>query len=148
MLRRLDFDARLERARDVFALALAVLLAAGLLGALVVASALDAHAGAAFWSALLNGWAVLGLGMLATAVAVLALDRGLLQAMQPGVNWLVPLASALAVGGMISLLWMAPILGPRWAALALFLPHVVVASLALRGQLALAAGGLLAAAGA
>ncbi len=146
VLRRLDFDARLERARDVFALALAVLLAAGLLGALVVASALDAHAGAAFWSALLNGWAVLGLGMLATAVAVLALDRGLLQAMQPGVNWLVPLASALAVGGMISLLWMAPILGPRWAALALFLPHVVVASLALRGQLALAAGGLLAAA--
>jgi hypothetical protein len=62
-------------------------------------------------------------------------------------RWLAPLASMAGRGAMIWLLWVAPSpWGGTWAGLALFLPHVVVTMLALRDQLALAAGGLLAAA--
>ena len=144
LLRLLGFDPRLERATDVLALTLSVLLAGALPGALLVALWMDSHASMAFLPGLLTGWVVLGLGMLATAVAVLALDRGVLQAMQPGVRWLATLASMLAVGAMIWLLWAAPSAGPAWAGLALYAPHVLVTMLALRGQLALAASGLLA----
>jgi PAS domain S-box-containing protein len=146
LLRLLGFDPRLERPADVLALALSVLMAGAFPAALLVAIWLDGHAAMAFLPALLIGWVVLGLGMLATAVAVLALDRGVLQAMQPGNAWLAPLASALAVAAMIWLLWVAPTLGGRLAPVALFFPLLVVTMLALRDQLALAAGGLLAAA--
>ncbi|HRD96639.1 MAG TPA: hypothetical protein PLA97_09620, partial [Rubrivivax sp.] len=129
---------RLERATDVLALTLSVLLAGALPGALLVALWMDSHASMAFLPALLTGWVVLSLGMLATAVAVLALDRGLLQALQPGERWPATLASMLAVGAMIGLLWAAPSAGPAWASLALYAPPVVVAALALRGHLALA----------
>ena len=146
LLRLLGFDPRLERPADVLALTLSVLFAGALPAALLVAFWLDWHVAMAFLPALLTGWVVLGLGMLATAVAVLALDRGVLHAMQPGNSWLAPLASALALVVMIGLLWAAPTLGARLAPVALFVPLLVVAMLALRGQLALAAGGLLAAA--
>jgi PAS domain-containing protein len=146
LLRLLGFDPRLERPADVLALALSVLVAGAFPAALLVAIWLDGHAAMAFLPALLIGWVVLGLGMLATAVAVLALDRGVLQAMQPGNAWLAPLASALAVAAMIWLLWVAPTLGGHLAPVALFFPLLVVTMLALRDQLALAAGGLLAAA--
>jgi hypothetical protein len=146
MLRLLGFDPRLERAADVLALSLAVLLAGALPGALLVALWMESHATMAFVPALLTGGSVLGLGMLLSSVAVLALDRGVLQAMQPGARWWGTLASTVAVGAMIGLLWMAPRMGSTWIGLALFLPHLVVGALALKGQLALAGGGLLAAA--
>ncbi len=146
MLRLLGFDPRLERAADVLALSLAVLLAGALPGALLVALWMESHATMAFVPALLTGWSVLGLGTLLSSVAVLALDRGVLQAMQPGARWWGTLASTVAVGAMIGLLWKAPRMGSPWIGLALFLPHLVVGALALKGQLALAAGGLLAAA--
>ncbi len=144
LLRMLGFDPRLERATDVLALVLSVLLAGALPGALLLALWMDSHATMAFLPALLTGWSVLGLGMLLTAVAVLSIDRGLVRAMQPGPpGWRTP-ASGLAVAAMVGLAWLAPRAGSPWLGLALVLPLLVVAQLALRGQLALAAGGLMA----
>ncbi len=146
MLRRMGFDARLERAADVLSLTLAIPLAGALPAALLVA----AWSKVVFQMAPLQdfwiGWAVLALGMLSTAVAVLALDRDVLKAMQPGMAWLAPAGGTAALLLMLWLLWSAP--GSTWlpGTVALFLPLFVIAALALRGLLALAAGGLLAAA--
>ena len=142
-LRRLRFDARLERAGDIGALAFAVLVAAALPAALALGAWVAANTRFDAWAAWLTGWCVLGLGMLTTAVAVLAFDQGALHALHRGVPRRHTVAGLGALGLMVSLLWLAPSARSSTVALALFLPPVVVTVLALRGQLALAAVGLL-----
>ncbi len=144
-LRRLRFDARLERGADVAALAIAVLFAAALPMALAMAAWETAAQASGLRSATITGWGVLGLGMLTTTVAVLAFDRSLLHALQQATAWREQLLGASAVMLMLGLLWLAPAPRSSVATLALFAPHLVVVALALRGQLALAASGLLAA---
>ncbi len=146
VMQRMDFDARLDRASDVAILVLAVVCAAALPAALAVATWVTATTGLAPWEAFSVGWCVLGLGMLCTAVAVLSFDRGLLHALQPGVAWRSTLGGGVAVLLMWWLLWLSPSARSPIGALALFLPHVVLAVLVLRGHLALAASGLLVAA--
>jgi diguanylate cyclase (GGDEF)-like protein/PAS domain S-box-containing protein len=145
-LRRLGFDPRLERPTDLLILALVTWIAAALPGALAVAVWATAAKGMAPLEAFVTGWCVLGLGMLSTTVAVLAFDRSVLQGLQPGAPWLRRATGAVALLLTVWLLWLAPNSRSPVGALALFLPHVVVTLLALRGQLALAAAGLLAAA--
>ncbi len=143
LLKRLDFDVRLERASDVGALSLAVVLGAALPATLAVAAWFPADDGLSVWEALSIGWVVLGLGMLGTAVAVLAFDRGVLHALQPGTGWAaVAAAGALATLSLL-LLWLSPQARSPVGALAMFLPHVVVVGLVLRGHLAMAASFLL-----
>ena len=145
MLRRLGFDARLERGTDIAALALTV----------VVGTALPLALAATTWSALFRGRrigsidtfaagvCILALGILITAVAVLAFDRRTLRALQGGALWRRSASGVAAVLAMLWLLWMATTERSPLAPLALFVPHVVVLVMALRGQLALAAGGML-----
>ena len=140
---RLGFDARFERPSDVAILVLAVIGGAALPAALAVATWVTATTGLTPWEAFSVGWCVLGLGMLCTAVAVLAFDRGVLHALQPGVAWRSTAAGSVAVLVMLWLLWLSPMARSPVGALALFLPHVVVVVLVLRGHLALAASGLL-----
>ena len=144
-LQRLRFDARLERGVDVAALAFAVLFAAALPMAVALAAWQAAASGRDFLSSMATGWGVLGLGMLATTVSVLAFDRSALYALRRAEPWRDSLLGAAALLLMLSLLWLAPAPRSPVAAMALFAPHLVVVILALRGQLALAAGGLVAA---
>jgi diguanylate cyclase (GGDEF)-like protein/PAS domain S-box-containing protein len=146
IMRRLEFDARFERPADVAVLALAVVLGAAVPAALAVAAWMTLAAGLGPWEAFSVGWCVLGLGMLCTAVAVLAFDRGVLHALQPGHPWWSALLGAGAVLVMLALLWLSPVARSPVGALALFLPHVLVVVLTLRGHLALAASALLLAA--
>ena len=146
LLRRLDFDIRLERAYDVGVLALAVVLGAALPATLAVATWFPAAEGITAWETLSVGWAVLGLGMLGTASAVLAFDRGVAHGLQSEVGW--PGLAAAAAGALASLalLALSPQARSPVGALAMFLPHVVVVALVLRGHLAMAASFLLLAA--
>jgi diguanylate cyclase (GGDEF)-like protein/PAS domain S-box-containing protein len=146
IMRRLEFDARFERPADVAVLALAVVLGAAVPAALAVASWMTLAAGLGPWEAFSVGWCVLGLGMLCTAVAVLAFDRGVLHALQPGHPWWSAVLGGAAVVVMLVLLWASPVARSPVGALALFLPHVLVVVLTLRGHLALAASALLLAA--
>jgi len=143
LMSRLEFDARFERPADVAILAAAVVCGAALPAALAVASWVTATMGLTPWEAFSVGWCVLGLGMLCTAVAVLAFDRGMLMALQPGSGWKSSALGLLAVAVMLWLLWLAPLARSPIGAFALFLPHVVVVVLVLRGHLALAASALL-----
>ncbi len=142
-LRAAEFDARLDRARDVGVLAAAVVAGGALPLALASGAYTVVDRGWPMGITLATGWTTLALGMLATAVAVLALERGMVHAMQPGAGWRGRALAALLVGLMLALLWLAPQARSPVAALALFLPHVVVSALALRGHLASAATGLL-----
>ncbi len=146
IMRRLEFDARFERAADVWVLTLAVVLGAAVPAALAVAAWMTLAAGLGPWEAFSVGWCVLGLGMLCTAVAVLAFDRGVLHALQPGSSWVSASVGAAAVVVMLALLWLSPVARSPVGSLALFLPHVLVVALVLRGHLALAASALLLAA--
>jgi len=138
-MRRLDFDARFERPGDVAILAVAAVCGAALPAALAVSTWVTATTGQAAWEAFSVGWCVLSLGMLGTAVAVLAFDRGVLHALQPGVAWRSTALGSAAVALMLWLLWLAPTARSPVGAMALFLPHVLVVVLVLRGHLALAA---------
>ncbi len=147
LLRRLRFDARLERATDIASLASTVVIGAALPLA-VAASAWTAvvrGAGLAAFNGLAAGWCVMALGMLTTAVAVLAFDRSMLRALHRGTAWQQSATGLAAMLMVLWLLWMATTERSPLAVLALFAPHVVVVGLALRGQLALAAVGMLAA---
>jgi diguanylate cyclase (GGDEF)-like protein/PAS domain S-box-containing protein len=146
IMKRLEFDARFERPTDVAVLAVAVVLGAAVPAALAVAAWMTLAAGLGPWEAFSVGWCVLGLGMLCTAIAVLAFDRGVLHALQPGHSWVSALIGGLAVVVMLLLLWLSPVARSPVGALALFLPHVLVVMLTLRGHLALAASALLLAA--
>ena len=143
VMRRLNFDARFERPGDVGILAGAAVCGAALPAALVQAIWVTATTGQAAWEAFSVGWCVLSLGMLGTAVAVLAFDRGVLHALQPGVAWRSAALGSAAVAVMLWLLWLSPTARSPVVAVALFLPHVLVVVLVLRGHLALAASALL-----
>ena len=147
LLRRLRFDARLERATDIAALASTVVLGAALPLAIAATAwtALVRGAGWAAWTGLAAGGCVMALGMLSTAVAVLAFDRSMLRALHRGTAWRQSASGLLAMLLVLWLLWMATTERSPLAVLALFAPHVAVVALALRGQLALGATGLLAA---
>lgn len=142
---RLDFDARFERPGDVAVLALAVIAGAALPAALAVATWVTLTTSMAPWEALFVGWCIFSLGMLCTAVAVLALDQGVLSALQPGTAWKSPAIGAASALLVLWLLWLSPSARAPVGALALFAPHVLVVVLVLRGHLALAASALLAA---
>ncbi|MBP6764031.1 MAG: EAL domain-containing protein [Rubrivivax sp.] len=144
VLQRLGFDPRLERPSDLLSLAGVIWVTAALPGALAVAVWATAAKGMAPLEAFVTGWCVLGLGMLSTAVAVLSFDRSVLQGLHPGASWLHRATGGTALLLTVWLLWLAPSSRTPVGALALFLPHVVLTLLALRGQLALAAAGLLA----
>jgi diguanylate cyclase (GGDEF)-like protein/PAS domain S-box-containing protein len=143
-LGRLGFDARLERAGDVLLLAAAVIFAAGLPASLALAAWVTSVRGLDPVLAWITGWAVLALGGLVTAVAVFAFEPGATHALHRGVPRRDTVFGSAALVLMLALLWLAPRAGATVVALALFLPPVVVTVLALRGQLALAAAGLLA----
>ena len=145
-LQRLAFDARLERPADVALLAGAVVFAAALPLALLLSLWVAATTLTPPLVAAATGWATLSLGMLLTAVAVLAFDRDVLHALQPGTPWRGNVVGALAIAVSWGLLALAPDLRSPLVALALFLPHVVAVALVLRGHLAMAATGLLVAA--
>ena len=145
VMRRMDFDARFERPGDVAILALAVIGGAALPAALAVATWVTVTTSLAPWEAFTVGWCVLGLGMLCTSVAVLALDQGVVSALQPGSAWRSTAAGVTAVVVVLWLLWVSPSSRSPVGALALFAPHVLVVVLVLRGHLALAASALLAA---
>ena len=143
LLRRLRFDARLERAADVAALCAAAVVATALPAAAIVAvwmAVLDGSSPAAHFVA---GLATLSLGTLAGAAAMLAFDRGLVQALQHATPQWRTLSGCALVLGMSWLLWMAPgTRSPTLAALALFAPPCVLLLLVLRNQFALASSGL------
>jgi diguanylate cyclase (GGDEF)-like protein/PAS domain S-box-containing protein len=143
LMKRFEFDARFERPADVGILVGAVVCGAALPAAVAVATWVTATMGLAPWEAFSVGWCVLGLGMLCTTVAVLAFDRDVLIAIQPGQARLSTASGVVAVAVMLWLLWLSPSARSPIGAFALFLPHVVLVALVLRGQLALAASGLL-----
>ncbi len=145
-LQRAGFDARLDRAYDVGALTLAVVGAAALPAALVLGVWVTANTSLGPLLAVAIGWAVLSLGLLGAALPVLAFDRRALQALQPASPWFESVLGLLAITVMLWALWVAPGSRSPFAAFALYLPHAVVVVLALRGRLAMASGGLLAAA--
>ncbi|MDP1650423.1 MAG: EAL domain-containing protein [Rubrivivax sp.] len=137
------FDARLERAGDVLALALAVVLAAALPAALALTTWLSASTGALPLSVFATGWGTLSLGMLCAAVAVLAFDRSVLHALQPDAPWRGRIAGALLAAFSLVLLTWAARQGLTVLMAALFVPPVVATALVLSGHLAVAASFLL-----
>ncbi len=146
LLRRIGFDARLERPVDLAALGGAAVFALALPAAAAIAPwfmppGAPATAGMRFWV----GWAVLSLGAVAGSVFAFTLDRGLLGGLQLGAPLRKSVTSTAALAATLWLLWLAPGAGPTMAALAFFLPPVVLTMLALREQLAMASGGLIAA---
>ncbi|MFN7483689.1 MAG: putative bifunctional diguanylate cyclase/phosphodiesterase [Betaproteobacteria bacterium] len=148
LLRRLGFDPRLERGRDALALSASV-PAAALLPAIALGLAGDAWLGRAVppvpgpWAAQALQHAVaLSLGGLLAAWSALALDRRLLPSLKPTGAW-GEAVLGVAVWLLCAALLQATGSGTALALLALLLPHVALAVMALRGQLALAAGGAL-----
>ncbi len=142
VLRRCGFDVQLERPVDVAVLVVGV-VGAALPLALLMAFWVGATTPLAPEVAALIGWTVLSLGMLLTAVAVMAFDRGVLRALQPGAPWLDVVVGVAMIALTWLLLGMASELSSPLMALTLFLPHVVSVALALRGHLAMASTGLL-----
>ncbi len=145
-LARIGFDARLDRAWDVGALAAAVAVAAALPAALLMAVWVTATTQRTPLVAVTLGWTVLYLGMLLAALPVLSLERRALRALQPQSPWLEPALSASAVAVMLWSLWMAAGSSSALAPVPAYLPHVLVVALALRRRLALASSALLLAA--
>jgi diguanylate cyclase (GGDEF)-like protein/PAS domain S-box-containing protein len=141
-LRHLHADSRLERGSDVAAITLTV---AG--SALVMALALSAwlvlSTGVEALKACDTGWWTLVLGMLPTVMALLAAEGGVIHAQQRGASWQRLVMGSVAVGAVLVLQAWAPSAGAIGAALALFVPCVVLVGLVLHGQLALSAMGLL-----
>ena len=145
LLKQQRFDVRLERAADVRALSVGVVFGGALPLALAVAIWVPVPVASNPVWPLFTGWCALSLGMLTSAVAVLAFDRSVLRALQRGAPWRRTVFGGGAVVLMLALLMAGSATRSPLAALSLFLPHVVVLTLALRSQLALAASGLMAA---
>ncbi len=143
LMRRLGFDARLERGADVAALTGAGALVAAALAAAIVAGHLALLGSADPGPAFLYGWGVLALGTLGGASAMLAFDRSLLLAMQrTRLSWRTA-SAALLLLMLLTLVALAPASRRTSVlALALAVPPVVMLWLTLRGQFALATTGL------
>ncbi len=144
LLRWLDFDVRLERARDALrlsiALALATLPACGWLAAALAASTAGLRV-----ADIGTGLVVLNLGLGVSTLAALAFDRRVLRALQPQASWPETLGAAAALVACIALLALAPPAPTVAGMAAMLLPLVLLSALALRGHLTLAACGVLAA---
>jgi diguanylate cyclase (GGDEF)-like protein/PAS domain S-box-containing protein len=138
LLRLLMFDARLERPRDLGALALVVPLAAAAPCLVLSAWVASAHHDL-WWRSGAAGWGVLVVGMLLGATAGLATDRRVLAALQPQADWREGLLAFLAVAAVLAGLWALPQLGPALQLLAALAMPLLVAGLALRGHLTLGA---------
>ncbi len=142
LLRRLGFDARLERGADVAALAAVGAVAAALPAAAMVSMQLAGFGGAAAGPGFVAGWAVLVLGGVGGASAMLAFDRHLLHTLQrthPG--WRTASATLLLLG-LLALVALAPVSRrPAVLALALYTPPLGLLWLTLRGQMGLATSG-------
>ena len=143
VLRQLHFDGRLERAVDVASLAWVVVF----VGALPMAGALTAWVAATtgrepllVW---LTAWVAIAIGATAMAVGVLAFDR-LPDARRPLKRWRAAAGGLGVILVMLWALWLAPLVRSPWSTVALLLPHLVVLTLALRGQLTLASLSLVA----
>lgn len=146
LLRRLGFDARLERGVDVAALAAVTVVFAALAAAAIVSAHRVVFGGQHTGTGFLAGWTVLTLGALGGACAVLAFDRSLLLALQRyPMGWRTASGALLLLGlmGLMALVTLAPTSRrPAIVALALCLPPLTLLWLTLRGQFALAASGL------
>ena len=142
-LLRAGFDPRLDRAWDVGALTVAAGLVAAVPAALLMAVWVTATTALSPLNALALGWPVLALGTVLAALPVLALERRVLQAIQPEAPWLPPVLGGLAVAFMLWSLWMAAGSRAALANVAVYLPHVLVVALVLRRRLALASVALL-----
>jgi diguanylate cyclase (GGDEF)-like protein/PAS domain S-box-containing protein len=147
LMERLHFDARLDRGIDIAVLVLGSVVGSALAAMLGLAAWLPRAGQGGALSALAVGWVVLGLGMLATATAVLSFDRGVKHVLQPAhdrtASRLGPALSGAAALTVLLLLWSSSGLRTGWGALALFLPHVLVAALAMQGRLAIGSSFLL-----
>jgi len=143
LLRRMDFDARLERSTDITTLAITTVLTPALPAAALLGASTAALDGGNALGVFVTGWSVLALGALTTAVAVLALDRSLLQAVQRGWPRRKTVAGVVLLACTLMLLYVAPTAPAPAGVLAVFAVPVVITLLALRGQFALASGGLL-----
>ena len=142
LLRRLDFDARLGRAREVLRLVLALMPVAVLLDAWL-ALTVGRASGASMAAYLAVGLAVLALGLPIAALAALAVDRRVRQVQQPQAHGLESTLALVALVVVLVLLHRAPA-PPAWPGmLALFVPLLALSALTLRGHLTLAAGALL-----
>jgi len=106
--------------------------------ALPAAALLSAVAGLGSEPDFLQAATTLTLGLPATALAVLSLDRRVLHQFQPTAHWPQTGLAVLGVALMLLLLWMAPVLPHAAAAWVMFLPYLLVAALALRDRVALA----------
>ena len=147
LMQRLDFDARLERGFDVAVLVLGVVVGAAVPATLGLAAWFPGATEHAALDAFGVGWVVLALGMLTTATAVLSFDRGVMHALQPASDrapgWIGPALAGVAAVAVLLLLWVTAGERTAWAAVALFLPHVLVATLAMHGRLAIGSSFLL-----
>ena len=143
LMRRLGFDARLERGADVAVLAGAVVLAAAWPTAIVVSGALALWGGSAHGPGLIGGWVVLALGTLGGAGAMLAFDRSLLLALQrTHFGWRTASAALLLLVLLAGVALAPASRRPAIVALALCAPPLALLWLTLRGQFALATSGL------
>ncbi|MDQ2779884.1 MAG: hypothetical protein M3Y32_10045, partial [Pseudomonadota bacterium] len=138
VLRQLHFDGRLERPIDVASLSLATAVIAafpmsGLLTAWVVATTAQEPL-LAWWT----GWVTIAIGATTMAVLVLAAERKLPDVRRPLRRWRATSIAVAAIVLMLWAMWLAPLARSPWPTLALTLPLLVVLTLALRGQLALA----------
>ena len=143
LLRRLGFDTRLERAADIVMLSAVCLLGLSLPVGALLAGLTTLPGPDNDLRTFLTGWCVLALGATTTAALLLTVDRSALQSLQPGAPLRKALSSVAALALTVWLLWMSPAAGPGLAAVAFFLPLVVLTMLALREQFALAGAGLL-----
>jgi diguanylate cyclase (GGDEF)-like protein/PAS domain S-box-containing protein len=146
LLRRWGFDARLDRARDVGALALVAVCGVAWPLALAVAPWAASQAGVSAPEALGYGACMLSLGVLAAVLPLLTFDRRSLHALQAPVSRAESVAAVVATVLVLVLLWSAPEASAGGAALVLFAPHVLAVALALRGHIGLASAAVLAAA--
>ena len=146
VLQQLGFDARLERPIDLVMLLLAVSLAGALPAAMLATAWVTFTAAEVPLAAAVTGFFVFIIGMLGLAICSLATDRQALLLLKPGLPRRDSAVSVFAALVMLWLLWLASDARSPLAPLALFAPHVVLAALALRGQLVIAAAGLMAAA--
>lgn len=143
MLRRLRFDARLDRASDIAALAaVGGLIVAGPV-ALAVGAAVAALEHRAALAGITTGWVVMALCAVASSTAALALERSLVNTaehLRPGWRSVAGLALLLLAAGIV---WAAAgTRTPGVAAAALFLPPLLLLLLALREQFTWASCGL------
>ena len=141
LLRVLAFDRRLDSARDLRWLVLAVCGVAAPLAALVAVSGLRWTVGAAHgpWPATLAAaWCTLSVGMLLTAFPLLTLDRRVLHAVQPPTR--LPTTLLLTFAPLLAAALLAsPVAGAGGPARALlFAPPVLLVALAVRAGAPLA----------